>query len=124
MVVSRPSFRDDCWYQGRQSGRGGHGGGWGHTGQNKEKMGNGISHIQDGLPPVSNPRHVQCSVSVPPNSDPGNVTQAGARLAVAGWGAATRYKVTPNILSTSPATAWPLPPTLTLQLTEECFRTP
>ena len=28
---------------------------------------------------------------------------AGARLAVAGWGAATRYKVTPNILSTSPA---------------------
>ena len=32
---------------------------------------------------------------------------AGARLAVAGWGAATRYKVTPNILSTSPATAWP-----------------
>ena len=56
---------------------------------------------------MPHPRHVQSSVSVPPNTDPGNVTQAGAVLAVAGCGAATRYKVTPNILSTSPATAWP-----------------
>ena len=53
MVVSRPSFRDDCWYQGRQSGRGGHGGGWGHTGQNKEEIGDGIIHTQDGLPQYS-----------------------------------------------------------------------
>ena len=59
---------------------------------------------------IVHPRHVQSSVSVPPNSDPGNVTQAGAVLAVAGWGAGTRYKVTPNILSTSSAAAWPLSP--------------
>ena len=92
-------------------------------GKTRKKWGTELATYRMGYPSTV---HVQssASVSVPPNSDPGNVTQAGAVLAVAGCGAATRYKVTPNILSTSPATAWPLPPTLTLQLTEECFRTP